>query len=162
MILLITPFAKAQECAAAIKEATGETVQVASSLRLAVAQLRTQEYLAVVMDQLSLEAEPEECDLVMEHLDTAIPVHVNFAISGTERVIRELRAALHRRKKEVLVARQWAEEALRNDLKGTVTALLLSCEMALETPSLPAPAEAKMRTAHELAQELRNKLCLPN
>jgi len=162
MILLITPFAKAQQCADAIKEATGETVQVASSLRLAVAQLRTQEYLAVVMDQLSLEAEPEECDLVMEHLDTAIPVHVNFAISGTERVIRELRAALHRRKKEVLVARQWAEEALRNDLKGTVTALLLSCEMALETPSLPAPAEAKMRTAHELAQELRNKLCLPN
>jgi hypothetical protein len=160
MILLITPFAKAQQCADAIQEATGEVVQVASSLRQAVVSLRNQEFAAVVMDQLSLEAEPEECDLLMEHLETAIPVNVNFAISGPERVIRELRAALRRRKKESLLARQWAEEALRNDLKGTVTALLLSCEMALEAPSLPAPAEAKMRTAHELARELRNKLCL--
>jgi hypothetical protein len=160
MILLITPFANAQNCADAIKEATGDTVEISSSLRHAVSQLRTQEYVAVVLDQLSLEAEPEECDLVTEHLGTAIPVHVNFAISGIARVIRELRAALHRRKKESLLARRWAEEALRNDLKGTVTALLLSCEMALEAPSIPAPAEEKIRAAHELAKELRNKLCL--
>ncbi len=159
MILLITPFAKAHECAETIGLATGDTVEVASTLRQALAQLRNQEYVAVVMDQLSLEAEPEECDLVMEHLGAAIPVQVNFAISGADRVIRELRAALHRRKKESLLARQFAEQALRNDLKGTVTALLLSCEMALETPGIPQPVEAKIRTAHELARELRNKLC---
>jgi|SRR3954467_4830834 len=160
MILLITPFAKAQQCADLIRQVTGEAVEVAASLRQAITQLRIQEYAAVVMDQLSLEAEPEECDMVMEHLGTAVPVHVNFAISGPERVMRELRAALLRRKKEGLLARQWAEQALKNDLKSTVTALLLSCEMALEAPGLPAAAEAKIQAAHELARELRSKLCL--
>jgi hypothetical protein len=160
MILLITPSAKAQQCADAIREATGEPADVASTLRQAAGQLRAHEYTAVVLDQLSLEAEPDECELVMQHIETAIPVYVNFAISGTERVIREVRAALHRRKKESILARRWAEEALRNDLKGTVTALLLSCEMALEAPSIPSAAEAKMRAAHELAREIRNKLSL--
>jgi hypothetical protein len=161
MILLITPFAKAQECAEAIRITTGETVQVASALRDAVSQLRDQEFTAVVLDQLSLEAEPEQCELVMEHLGTAVPVPVNFAISGTERVLRELRAALQRRKKEAVLAKRWAEETLRNDLKDTVTALLLSCEMALGCENLPPAAEAKLKSAHELAQELRNRLCLP-
>jgi hypothetical protein len=162
MILLITPFAKAQECADAIIGVTGETVQVASNLHEAVTQLRAQEYTAVVLDQLSLEAEPEQCELVMEHLGTAVPVHVNFAINGTQRVVRELRAALLRRKKEAVLSKQWAEETLRNDLKDTVTALLLSCEMALECEGVPAAAEVKLKAAHELAQELRNRLCLQN
>jgi hypothetical protein len=161
MILLITPFAKAQECAEAIHAATGEDVQVAAALRDAVIQLRDQEFTAVVLDQLSLEAEPEQCELVMEHLGTAVPVPVNFAISGTQRVLRELRAALQRRKKEAVLSKRWAEETLRNDLKDTVTALLLSCEMALSCEGLPPVAEAKLKSAHELAQELRNRLCLP-
>jgi len=160
MILLITPFAKSQQCAEAIQQATGEMVQVAPALRQAVAQLREQQYTAVVMDQLALEAEPEECELITEHLESAIPVHVNFAISGAERVIREIRAALHRRKKEAQTARAEAEAALRNELKGTVTALLLSCELALDVPGLPAQAEEKLRAGHDLARELSSKLRL--
>ena len=75
-----------------------------------------------------------------------------------DRVVREVRAALHRRKREVLLARQGAEQSLRNELKGTITALLLSCEMALQTPDLHAAAEAKMRTVYELTREMRAKL----
>jgi len=47
---------------------------------------------------------------------------------------------------------------MRNELKGTVTALLLSCEMALQAPNLETSAEAKMRAVYELAQEMRAKL----
>ncbi len=158
MILVITPFAKAQECTTAIHEATREEVQVASSLPQALAQLRAREYSAVLLDQILLETEPDESEMVLEHIGMAIPLHVNFAISGTERVVRELRAALHRRRKEVELARKGAKQALRNELKGTVTALLLSCEMALEVPNLQSPAEAKMRAVYELAQEVRSKL----
>ncbi len=75
-----------------------------------------------------------------------------------ERLIREIRAALYRRKKEAVLARQGAQQALRNELKGTVTALLLSCEMALQAPNLETSAEAKMRAVYELAQEMRAKL----
>jgi hypothetical protein len=158
MLLVITPSAKARGCAQAIQQVTSEETHVAATLSQALAQLRAQEFVAVLIDQAFLETEPVESDMVLEHIGTAIPVHVNFAISGMDRIVRELRAALRRHKKEVLVVRQEAQQALRNELKSTVTALLLSCEMALRAPDLQSAAEAKMRTVYELAQEVRAKL----
>ncbi|MBZ5721541.1 MAG: hypothetical protein LAO03_14275 [Acidobacteriia bacterium] len=158
MILLITTSARADECAAAFHAATNEPAQVAANLRQAVTQLRAQEYSAVVIDQSTLDAEPDESELMLQHIGAAIPVYVNFAISGIERVVREVRAALCRRKREVLMARQGAEGALRSELKGTITALLLSCEMALQVPNLPKAAEAKIQAAYDLAREIRTKI----
>jgi len=54
--------------------------------------------------------------------------------------------------------RQEVQQALRNELKDTVTAILLSCEMALQVPNLPGAAAIKMRSVCELAQEVRVKL----
>src|SRR5690242_3220489 len=151
MILLITPSAKAQECISALQESTNESVQVAGSFRQAAILLRAQEYTALVLDQSLLDAEPDESEVMLEHAGTAIPVYVNFAISATQRVVRDLRAALLRRKKEVAVARKAAEESLRNALKGNVTAMLLSCEIALQNSGLPSPAEAKLKAVYEQA-----------
>src|SRR5690348_10641862 len=92
-----TPSEKAQACAKALEETIAEPVDTANGLRQAATQLRSQEYSAVVIDQSLLEAEPDESETVLQHIETAIPVHINFAISGIERVVRELRAALHRR-----------------------------------------------------------------
>jgi hypothetical protein len=160
MILLITPSARARECAQAIQQATTEAVQIASTLQQASTQLRGQEYAAVVIDQFMVEAEPDESEMVLQHMGTAVALHINFAISGVERVIRELRAALNRRKRESLAARRDAEQTLRSELKGTVTALLLSCEMALGVPNLPLPAENKLRAVYDLAREMRVKIGL--
>ena len=160
MILLITASARAQECAQAIQQATTENVQIASTLQQAGAHLRSSEYAAVVIDQFLVEAEPDETELVMQHLGTAVALHINFAISGVERVIREVRAALNRRKRETIAARREAEQILRSELKGTVTALLLSCEMALGVPNLPQTAESKLRTVYDLAREMRSKIGL--
>jgi hypothetical protein len=158
MILLITPYAKSRDWGVGLEQATREPIRVATTLRDATAQLRAHEYLAVVIDQSLLEAEPDEGEIVLQHVGTAIPVYINFAICGMERVVRELRAALHRRKREVVLARQGAERELRNEFKGTLTALLLSCEMALQLPTLHIAAETKMRAVYELAQEMRTKL----
>jgi hypothetical protein len=136
MILLITPSSKAQACVHALQEATGEPAHVAASFRQAAVLLHSQEYAAIVLDQNLLEAEPNESEVMLEHAETAIPVYINFAVSGTERVIREL----------------------RNELKGNVTAMLLSCEMALRLPELPVAAEAKMRAAYEQALDIKGKL----
>jgi hypothetical protein len=159
MILLITPSQRGQECAAAIQAATNEPTKVTGGLRDAAADLRATEYSAVMIDQSALDAEPAESDVVLQQLGAAVPVYVNFAISGMERVIRELRTALSRRGREVMAARQAAEEAIRSDLKGTVTALLLSCEMALAVPDLSPAAESKIRAIHDLATELRTRIC---
>ena len=158
MILLITPSSKAQECVHALKEATGEPAHVAGSFRQAAILLRAQEYAALVLDQNLLDAEPDESEVMLDHAATAIPVYVNFAISSTQRVVRELRAALQRRKREVASARNSAEQNLRNELKGNITAMLLSCEMALETGELPPSAQAKMRAAYDQALDIKSKL----
>jgi hypothetical protein len=142
MILLMTTSTKAQDCATAITQATSEPVKIAATLGQAAALLKTDEFAAVIVDQQFQEADPDEAELVLLHMGMATPLYINLAISGVERVIRELRTALHRRKKEMLVARQGAEQKLRNELKDTVTALLLSCEMALQVPTLPSAAEA--------------------
>jgi hypothetical protein len=160
MILLITPSAKVQECAKALEEATAESLQVAPTLRQAAAHLRSDEYSVVVLDQFLVEAEPEESDLVLQHIGPAVPMYANFAISGIDRVARELRAALNRHKREVVVARQSAEQTLRNELKGTLTALMLSCELALQAPD-QTTAEVKVRQVYELALEMSNKLGVP-
>jgi hypothetical protein len=76
---------------------------------------------------------------MLQHLGMASPVYVNFAISGIERVLREVRTALSRRQREEQVARRSAEQAIWSELKESVTALLLSCDLALSVPrSAPA------------------------
>ncbi len=160
MILLITPSARGQECAQALQQATSEPTQVASSLRQAATCLRTQDFSAIVVDQSSLDLEPDESAAFLQHMGTAVPVYVNFAINGLERIVRELRAALQRREKEGKIARQLAESELRSQLKGTATALLVSCEMVLKSPNLPAGALNKLQTVHGLAQDVCSKLGL--
>jgi len=158
MILLITPSVRGRDCAQAIQDSLHEETQVASNLRAALGELRSQEYSGVVLDQAFLDSDPDESEVVLQHIGMAIPIHLNFGISGMERVVREVRAALQRRKKEVVLARKAAQEALRNELKGPITALLISCEMALQIPDLQGAAENKMRTVYELAQQVRTKL----
>jgi len=158
MILLITSSPKAQDCANAITQATSEPVKIACNLGQAATLLKADEFAALVVDQQLQDADPDETDRVLLHIGMATPVYINLAISGVERVIRELRTALHRRKRETLIARQGAEQKLRNELKGTVTALLLSCEMALQVPTLPSTVTAKLRMVEALAHEMRDRI----
>jgi hypothetical protein len=158
MILFVTSSERAAECASALEEATGEKIVVAESLARATTLLRAQCYLAVVLDQYLLETEAQEGESALEHLGTAIPVQVNLAVSGMERLVREVRAAVKRRRHEEVRARQAVLGMLRSELNGTITALLLSSELALETPALPAAAAEKLKSVHELVKKLQKDL----
>ena len=158
MILLVTPSERAFECATALTESTGERVVVAENLAQATTLLRAECYLAVVLDQYVLEAEPYQAETMIEHIGTAIPVHLNLAISGVERLVREVRAAIRRRQRDEERARQAAVAKLRSELNSTVTALLLSSELGLETPGLPPAAAEKLGTVYQLVQKLRTQL----
>ena len=158
MILRITPSARIKECAHSLQSGTGSAVEVAASLQEAGCQLREREYAAVVVDQFLVEAEPDESDPILQHLGSAIPVYVNFAISGIDRVVRETKTALARRTREELVARQSAERAIWSELREDVTAMLLSCDLALAVPNVPTPAIEKLRSVHDLACQIRTRL----
>jgi hypothetical protein len=158
MILLVTPSERAPECAKALHEATNEEIVVTENLARATTLLRTECYDVVVFDQYMLETEPHEAGATLSHLDTAIPVQVNLAIIGMERLVREVRAAMQRREREEEGARQAALCRLHSELNVTVTALLLSSELALETPGLPPSAAEKLQSVHQLVLKFRTQL----
>jgi hypothetical protein len=160
MILLVTQLGKSAECVDAIQQATNKPTQIAPSLRAAAAQLEEREYELAVIDQSVAEGEPEDLDAFLHHLGSAMPLFVNFAICGLDRLVREVRASLHRRQREIEFARRTVEELLRNELRGTVTALLLSCELALQVHGLPPAAEVKLHAVDELAKTMKLKLDL--
>lgn len=158
MILLISCLNEAKACTEPLQQATNQPVEWCSDLQAACARLTTEEFSAVILDQFLLEAEPDRAEVIFKNLGSAVPVCVNFAITGIGRVVRELRLALERRKREVAVATQDAQQALRQELNGSVSALLLSCEMALREPDLPEPAASKMHDVQALARQLSAKL----
>lgn len=160
MILIIWNSSKAKECARSIEHAMQESVQVASSLHEGVECLCSGEYSAVVVDQWITEAEPEPSSVVFDHLGMAVPVFVNFGISGVERILRELRAALSRRGLETVLARHSARQALRDELKDDVTVMLLSCGVALEEPSLSDSARTRLQKIEEMAKHISEKLAM--
>jgi len=158
MILLITPSARGQECADSLHAATGRETHWAHSLQEGATRLREQTYSAAVIDQFLLETEPEESDQMIEHLGTAFPVYVNFAVTGMDRLLREVRSALHRRKREESAARRAVVAQMRSEMCETLTAMLLSCELAMSVPDVPSPATEKIRAINSLARELRLRL----
>jgi signal transduction histidine kinase len=158
MILLITPSVRGQQCADSLRIATGEETQWAPNLSEAVARLRERAFSAAVIDQFLLEAEAEESERMIEHLGTAFPVYINFGVTGMERLMREVRSAMHRRKREEAAARRAVLEQVRCEMRETLTALLLSCELTMSMPGLPGPAAERIRSIDTLARELRTRL----
>ncbi len=158
MILLISSSSRAAEFSCALEQALGEEAEVASSTKRALAQLRNGEYSAMVFDEAFVESEPDSIDTLLRHAGMAVPVYVNLAISAPQRIVREVRATLRRQEESRLIAIRAAEALLRTELRGAVTGILLSTELALRTPDLPIEAADKMRSVCQLASEIRSRL----
>jgi signal recognition particle GTPase len=158
MILLITSSARGQECTVTLKDATGNETHWAENLQQGMARLRENAYSAVVIDQFLIENEPAESDQMLQHLGTAFPVYLSFAVSGMERLLREVRSALHRRKREETQARRSVEQQIRSEMFEFLTAMLLSCDLAMAVPGVPDPAVEKIRLIDNLARDMRQRL----
>jgi hypothetical protein len=156
--LLITAISGSEHCAASISKQLGFPVEVAASRRDGLAALRRHEYTIVVIDEPVAEASPEGAELLWKHAGLAIPLQINFAISGTNRLIREIRAAMQRREHEQSLAMKAATSAIENELRDTVTGLLLTSQLALAEPLVSAPLTQKLQTVAELAGNLRTRL----
>ncbi len=158
MILLITSSSKAQQCAAALEQGTGEHTQHTPTLKAAVKALRDREFDAVVIEQTLVDADPGDAEVVLAESGAAIPVVVNFALSNSERLVADVRTALRRRERERAQACREAEAALRSELSEAVTGILLSSQLALATPEVPSAAQVRMRSVYQLAMSMRARL----
>jgi hypothetical protein len=137
---------------------TSQETQWAQSLQAAATRLREETYAVAVIDQLLLETEPEESDQMIEHLGHAFPVYINFAVTGMERLLREVRLALHRRKREENAAVRTVVEQLNTEMRESLTAVMLSCELAMAVPDVPPPAAEKIQAIDNLARAMRLRL----
>ncbi len=158
MVLLISAAKNAAECAAAIERNLSEKVELISAISQSSVKLRNGDYAAIVIDQSLVDASPLATDTLSKHSGTAIPVILNFAISGVDRITRDVRSALSRRRQEQLLAARAAQAALRNELASAVSGILLSSELALAQPAIPASIADKLRSVHELALQIQSRL----
>jgi hypothetical protein len=156
-VLLVTGIAEAENCAAVVAKQFSLTVETASNRKDALAALRRKNYTIVVLDSSLLEA-AGDADLLFKHAGLAIPLEINFAISGCGRLVREIRAALSRRQLEQAIAARAAATSLETNLRDTVAGLLLQSQLALAEPSVSPQLADKLKLMAELAGNLRQKL----
>jgi len=160
-ILMVTGIEGAQNCAAVVGAELGMGVEVAEGRKAALAALRSREFLAVVIDETLAECDPAAAEKICEHAGLAIPLQISFAVSGAARLIREIRAALHRREREQMLAHRAAAAAIEAELKTTVAGLLLHSQLALNGGGVPAPVADRLRVVADLAGTLRRRLSEP-
>ncbi|MGC1425035.1 MAG: hypothetical protein WA354_00515 [Terracidiphilus sp.] len=157
-ILIISGIEGVRNCAEAFSKQLEMKVEVAEGRRAALAALRRKEFTAVVVDESLAECDPAGADAIWERSGLAIPLQINFAVSGAARIIREIRAALHRREREQATAMRAATASIERDLKNTVSGLLLQSQLALSQGGVPAAVAEKLRTVVALAGTLRRQL----
>jgi hypothetical protein len=160
-ILMVTGIEGAHNCAAVVGAQLEMEVEVAEGRKAALTALRRREFAAVVVDETMTECDPAAAEAIWEHAGLAIPLQINFALSGAARLIREIRAALHRREREQALARRAAAEAMETELKTTVAGLLLHSQLALSGGEVPSAAADRLRMVADLAGNLRQQLNTP-
>jgi signal transduction histidine kinase len=161
-ILMVTGIEGARNCAAVVGTQLGMEVEVAEGRKAALAALRRREFAAVVVDETMAECDPAAAEAILDHAGLAIPLQINFALSGAGRLIREIRAALHRREREQMLARRAAAAAIESELKTTLAGLLLHSQLALAGSDVPTPIADKLRVVADLAGNLRQQLSAPS
>jgi len=160
-ILIVTGIEGARNCAAAVGAQLGMETEVAEGRRAALVALRRREYAAVIVDETMAECDPAAAEAIWEHAGLAIPLQINFALAGASRLVREIRAALHRREREQLLARRAATAAIETELKTTVAGMLLHSQLALSGSELSSPIADRLRMVADLAGNLRQQLNAP-
>jgi hypothetical protein len=160
-ILMITGIAGAENCAAVLSKQFGLTVETAANRREGLAALRRREFALVVLDESLIESSDDGTDSILRHAGLALPLEINFAISGCGRLVREVRSALNRREREQALALQAAATIMQSDLRDTVAGLLLQSQLALAEPAIPAQLAEKLKLVVELAGNLRQRLDHP-
>ncbi len=158
MILFLSPYQNAPDCAAQIERLTHEQVKVVDSIRLALASLRSHEFTAVVADENLIECTPGSADSLVQRMGAAIPVFVDMACLRMERVAKLVAAACKRREAEYKIAREQAAAELRSELKSEVTGLLISSELVLKTPGHSTETSEKLEGILEIAKRMKVRL----
>lgn len=160
-VLIVTGIEGASNLAAAVEKQIGMKVTVAEGRRAALAALHAAEFAVVVVDETLAECDAETADTLWDRAGLAVPLQINFALAGAARLVREIRAALHRREHEQSLSRRAATEAVESEMRSTLAGLLLHSQLAMAECQGAEPLAGKLRLVASLASNLREKLAQP-
>lgn len=160
-ILIVTGIEGARNCASVVQAQLGIEIEVADGRRAALAALRKKDYVAIVLDESLAQCDPAAAEAIWERAGLAIPLQVNFALAGAARLIREIRAALHRREREQALARRAAAGAIESEVRSTLAGLLLNSQLALSAGEMPQGVADRLRIVADLVSSLRQQLNAP-
>ncbi len=158
MILLLSPYQNALECAAEVERVTRDKVQIVNTTRLAISALRSQPFSMVIADENLLESSPGSSDVLLQRMETSVPLVLDLVCLRPEKVGKVAVATLNRRKLEFEIARKQAMEELRSEMKSDITGLLISSELALKSEKLPTRTSDKLNAVVEIAKRMRMRL----
>lgn len=156
--LIVTATDGIESLAADLASRLGVTIEVASGRATALRLLSRRGYAAVILDQILADSDPDGAERIWKNAGLAIPLQVNFALAGSARLEREIRAALARREREQRLAGAAAAAALDDDLKNAITGFLLESRLALAEQEIPPEVENRLRTLAAMADRLRERL----
>jgi signal transduction histidine kinase len=160
-VLIVTAIEEIETTAAALAAQLKLTVEIAASRTAAVRLLTRRGYSIVVLDQNLADSDAEGADLIWKNAGVAIPLQMNFALAGSARLEREIRAALARREREHILAVVAARAAVDAELKNAITGILLELRLALAEENLPPRIGNRLKTLALMAERLRDRLVLP-
>ncbi len=156
-ILVISTIEGAENLAIVLARHVESRVEVVTTRRAGLARLRHGDFAVVVVDESMVEMDREWADQLWESAGLAIPLQVNFSISSSARLAREVRGALARRDAEYAMARKAAVTEMESELKGSLTGLLLQSELAMREPAGSEALAPKLKLMVELAENIRHR-----
>jgi len=155
-ILIIADVASARAVADVLQRELDVAVEVVSTRRAGLAALRRGDYSLLLLEEGLAASDAEATGLLYQKALATPVLELSIALSGAPRVLRQVRAALTRRAYDQAQAREAATIELHNELKSSLTGLLLESQLALREAQ-PGHS-AKLRHLVELAGNLCDRL----
>jgi signal transduction histidine kinase len=156
--LIVTAIEGIETTAATLAQQLRATVEIAATRATALRLLARRSYSVVILDQILADSDPDGADLIWKDAGVAIPLQVNFALAGSARLVREIKAALTRRQREQQLAGAAATAAIDSELKNAITGFLLESRLALAEEGIPPGVESRLRNLAEIADRMRERL----
>lgn len=158
-VLLIAPEPAATVLVHALQRELDVSVELSVHGRDSHLAVRRHEFSLILLDENLAAAEPQATEGIYAAAGTAPLLEMNFALCGSERVLRQVRAALYRRLQDEKKARKATAAALGNELNASLTGLLLEAQLALQQagPELASTLRQLIHLAAELRGELRQQ-----
>lgn len=163
-VLLFAGQPFASRIAACLQQSVTPDVRVAETQSGCLSALHHDTFDLLLLEESVSLFDPQTAAALYDAAGTAVVVELNFGLMQPERVVLATRAALNRRRRDLLTATEAARAALKDDLTVAISGLLLESQLTLRQAG-PSPAPALQRLVdlaeHVCAQLRTDEVLFP-